>query len=173
MTEPIPARQPWGRLIHSLAAIIHEIPDLPYAACKGKPAFWDNWVYVGNELEKPSARGERHQIAINLCNQCPELHNCRAQRDAHPDWGDGIYGGQLYEPAKTLRKRQRAQARAAQSRTLTPEQDLERRRANAALPRLTNCQECGQALGPGQTRNCSDLCRNRAAKKRRKAAEAA
>lgn len=101
--QPIPAVHPWTT--QNLLTIFHELPDLPDAACKGNPGYWDDWIDTpGGQREKDAERHARHYLAMKICDRCPELFECRQQRDAHPEWGGGIWGGQLFEPTSITSK---------------------------------------------------------------------
>lgn len=181
MTEPISAHHLWAQR-HTLGSIIPDLPDLPNAACKGKANLWDNWIDTDGQREDESQRAQRHHAAIRICDHCPELYECRLQREAHPEWGEGIWGGQLYERTNRTCKRCGKRFTAKTNRAYCTDTcrdaalkerlatEHEQRRAQAQLPRLDHCQGCNKTLEPGQKRNCSTRCRKRTSEQRARAA---
>jgi hypothetical protein len=80
------------------AGLVFLGPNLPLAACKGAPvSLWD--ATLAGEMSYD--RETRHEQAKAICRTCPEMAACLRARLTTPELGEGIYGAQLFGPAKS------------------------------------------------------------------------
>lgn len=139
-------------------------PPLPGAACAGTDAhLWDDRLDQ-TPPESPTARDQRHQLAIETCQKCPVRAECLQKRLNDPTLGKGVFGGQVFDSDPHVRKcpcGQPLPEGSSPQRKWCSEKCWKATQKAPVVQRC--CDHCGGQFTTNQTRQrfCTRPCRDR------------